>query len=80
MLTVNAFDASLFAFSTYVRVYDADPPNDGEVELSVFVDPELNVYNPAPVPCGDEVVPPADISAYFTCDVPLDGFGSTFVT
>ena len=43
MLTVNAFDASLFAFSTYVRVYDADPPNDGEVELSVAVAPELNV-------------------------------------
>ena len=80
MLTVNAFDASLFAFSTYVRVYDADPPNDGEVELSVAVAPELNVYNPAPVPCGVEVVPPADISAYFTCATLPDAFASTFVT
>ena len=80
MLTVNAFEASLFAFSAYVREYDADPPNDGELELSVVVDPELNVYVAAPVVCGDDVVAPADIFEYFTCATPLDGFGSTFVT
>ena len=80
VLTLNASDASLFAFSAYVREYDADPPNDGEPELSVVVDPELNVYVATPVPCGDDVVPPAVIFEYFTCATPLDGFGSTFIT
>ena len=47
----------------YDLIYYAEPPNEGEVDVSNLVLPLVNVYNAPPVNEGDALVAPAPIFA-----------------